>query len=314
MSNRATSQIPPKGIRFAPSPTGTFHIGNLRTAIVSYYWSTHLSTPWVVRFDDIDRPRVLEKADEAQIRDLESLGMKPALVQFQSKFIHRHREIFTEALRTGQAYPCVCSRKEVQQDLGKYASAPQSTHPDPKTFTQDPVLYSGHCRNAPVSSEHAGAIAWRFRSSRSELGHKDFIIGRTSNIADMASFQPSYHFASAIDDYDGGFVLLVRAWDLGSAIFPQKEIMTWLQGRAQIKHVLPQVFHSALVVNDDGTRLEKRTKGVTLAEVVSQGKTLEAIRRKLEMSFNPVVGYEAGGKDWMGEARQTIRLSELGVT
>ncbi|MBL7714350.1 MAG: hypothetical protein JNL01_02715 [Bdellovibrionales bacterium] len=313
MSNRITSQIPPKGIRFAPSPTGTFHIGNLRTAVVSYYWSTHLSTPWVVRFDDIDRPRVLEKADEAQLRDLQSLGMKPAIIQYQSKFIHRHREIFQEALRTGQAYPCICSRKEVQADLGKFASAPQSSKPDPKSFVIDAPVYSGHCRNAPVSAEHAGAIAWRFRSPRSDLGHKDFVIGRTTNISDMESFQPSYHFASAVDDYDGGFVLLVRAWDLGPATFPQRDLMTWLQTRAQIRHGIPQVFHAALVTAEDGTRLEKRTQGVTLAEIQSQGKTLEAIRRKLEMSFNPVVGYEEGGKDWMGEARQTIRVSELGL-
>ena len=79
--------------RFAPSPTGQFHVGNLRTAWISWQWSRALATPWIVRFEDIDAPRVKPGALEAQLEDLARLGMKPGSQFLQSERAQRHRAL-----------------------------------------------------------------------------------------------------------------------------------------------------------------------------------------------------------------------------
>src|SRR4051794_2163446 len=100
------------GVRFAPSPTGLFHIGNFRTAWVSYEWAKMLKLPWIVRFEDIDHPRVVPGAMEKQLEEMAYLGMRPDQTMIQSDFQPRHRYLFETARAQGVVYPCTCSRKE----------------------------------------------------------------------------------------------------------------------------------------------------------------------------------------------------------
>src|SRR5271157_4598918 len=98
-------------IRFAPSPTGTFHLGNLRTAWISHEFARSLKLPWVVRFEDIDKPRVVPGAMQKQLEDLQFLNLIPDQVLIQSEFHSRHESLFRKAVDSGQVYPCTCSRK-----------------------------------------------------------------------------------------------------------------------------------------------------------------------------------------------------------
>ncbi|HVK60216.1 MAG TPA: glutamate--tRNA ligase family protein, partial [Bdellovibrionales bacterium] len=202
------------GVRFAPSPTGRFHIGNLRTAWISYKLSRQLQLPWIVRFEDIDRPRVLAGAQEQQLADMRALGLVPDQVLVQSDFEERHWQLLIRAIEDGVIYPCDCSRKEVQQALSGLASAPHA----------ELAAYSGHCR--PLSRRElksVDSIAWRFRMPL-ESGIQDFIVARTSpqlsenGASDRASFTPSYHWACAIDDFDGRYDWIVRSSDLAHAL------------------------------------------------------------------------------------------------
>src|SRR6185312_17052083 len=96
-------------VRFAPSPTGKFHVGNLRTAWISHIFSRYLGQPWIVRFEDIDQPRVVAGALQWQLDDLRKLGMVPDRVLVQSERLARHEALFRDAVAAGQVYPCTCS-------------------------------------------------------------------------------------------------------------------------------------------------------------------------------------------------------------
>lgn len=273
------------GVRFAPSPTGKFHIGNLRTAWVSHLIARQLSLPWIVRFEDIDKPRVLAGAQEEQLKDLMFLGLKPGYIFVQSNFHERHRDLFLRAVKDGVVYACDCSRKDVQTALAELASAPHSG--------VAPV-YSGRCRQLCEIRDRelqaVDSIAWRIKMPN-EDGHNDFIVARTPLYAykqDVSSsdFVPAYHWACAIDDFDGRYDWIVRSSDLASALTLQRAIQRWLAKTEGQPAFVPKAFHTSLVTQDDGHRLEKRTKGVTLQELVSQGYDAKKIVKLFERSFD----------------------------
>jgi len=300
------------GVRFAPSPTGRFHIGNLRTAWISFEWSRRLHLPWVVRFEDIDQPRVLPGAREQQLADMAELDLKPDLVLTQTDFRSRHWSLFVEAMKTGQAYPCDCSRKEVQAALAGLASAPHDG--------LAPV-YSEHCRGlAPARPLKASeSVAWRFRMPDS-TGHDDFIIARSGVALDSkglpaeTTFVPAYHWACAIDDFDGGYELLVRSIDLAPAAGLQRAIFSWLASREGARP-WPALFHASLIVQDDGHRLEKRTQGVTLPELAARGLTGNKIMQMFSKSFDQKLWSDSVANGaLLRETRETIRLTDLLAT
>jgi glutamyl-tRNA synthetase len=297
------------GVRFAPSPTGRFHIGNLRTAWISELWASQLGLPWVVRFEDIDQPRVLAGARETQLSDMLALGLKPDLILDQSDFYSRHFELFERAIQEGQIYPCDCSRKEVQVALAGIASAPHDGLAP---------MYSGHCRHLSTARpfQNGESLAWRFRMPL-ESGAHDFIVARTARgfsecptARDSSTFVPSYHWACAIDDTEGCYDLLVRSGDLKPAVVVQRAIARWLAPQRQ--H--PAVFHTSLVVQNDGHRLEKRTAGVTLPEILG-GSSAEIAKvvERFSDSFHlasPQSSYLPSKV--FGEARDTLSLQQLG--
>jgi len=299
------------GVRFAPSPTGHFHIGNLRTAWVSHQWARALQVPWVVRIEDIDQPRVIPGVREHQLNDLQSLGLVPDILLTQSEFRDRHFELFRTAVLTRKAYPCDCSRKEVKAALAAMASAPNDGHVP---------VYSGHCRSLSFQREfHAqDSIAWRFRMDDAS-GCNDFIIARSSPVlgddglpVDKDSVAFAYHWACAIDDFDGDYHLIVRSHDLASALPVQRAIQTWigeLEGEARTP---PAAFHTALVVQNDGHRLEKRTQGVTLKELLEHGINFGRVCDFFEKSFDPaLLNSDVERSAVLGEAKETLRLEEL---
>ena len=260
-----------QGVRFAPSPTGRFHIGNLRTAWISHQLASLWNEPWIVRFEDIDRPRVVQGAQEKQLRDLTDLGWIPSQVVLQSEARDFHWDEFVRAADSGQLYPCACSRKEIQDEIDRSASAPHQTPPE----------YTGFCRHLEQHSVFESArksgraeIGWRFKDESPD-GTRDPIIARLSLVESLSigkgaapkTFTPSYHWACALDDAQEHYAVIVRASDLKSSLRVQRAIQTKLfPGKP-----LPAVFHTALVTQADGSRLEKRTQGITLFELNQRG-------------------------------------------
>ncbi len=205
-----------------------------------------------MRFENIDGPRNVPGAQEQQLADLAELGMVPDVVDVQSESWSEHHALWERARAEGRVYGCTCSRKEVNDELARMASAPHGAVP----------LYTGHCRDLDVQPGGPNT-AWRFRT---EDGRQDFVIGRTVG----QDFQPAYHWACALDDWRGQYLAIVRAIDLKDALVHQRGIQAWLGGAG---FVPIGAVHARLVVQDDGHRLEKRTRGVTLSEWKNQGKS-----------------------------------------
>ena len=161
-----------------------------------------------------------------------------------------------------------------------------------------------------VSPFRIRLLAWRFRNPDDETGKQDFIVARTN--ADGNEFVPSYHWACAIDDYDGDHSLLVRAWDLAHVIPQQRSIHAWVGANESRPRVYPAVFHCSLIVDNNEHRLEKRTRGVTLDELKGAGTRVEELLVKFQRSFDSKLIQEfAPGKIW-GERAEQLRLQEAG--
>lgn len=300
----------PLGIRFAPSPTGTFHVGNLRTAWVSKQIASTLQEPWIIRVEDIDSARVSKQAWIKQATDLKTLGLEADSLVVQSERYARHLEKFEEARRNRRIYPCDCSRREVLDNLAHIARAPHDPVPE----------YSGRCRHRDdqnllppdLTQFHpADTLAWRWKSADSS-GQHDAIVARTD--AAGLAFTPGYHWACAIDDADGNYRVLVRAWDLAPADVIQKEIRSWVAGGSRDTEQ-PVVFHTSLVTRDDGGRLEKRTQGVTLDEVLARGFSSRELLDIFRKSFDALAAESAVRlrHSPAGETAKSISLSQLGL-
>lgn len=305
-----------RGIRFAPSPTGIFHVGNLRTAWISHNLARAWNQSWIVRFEDIDRPRVLLGAQDSQLADMAELGMEPDECVIQSVAHGRHWEVFEKAVRARRIYPCFCSRKDVRDALDGAASAP---HLGARSAQPPQHVYSGQCRglaNPPSASTHGlPTLAWRFAVDEDPSGRSDFIVARTSPTlpVDFATFVPAYHLACAIDDWDGGFHTLVRAADLAEVVPQHRAIMRWLASAEDKAFAPPTVFHAALITQNDGHRLEKRTRGVALAELKAAGISPERLLERFQKSWDESLQTAWAPGKIFGEARSTLSLKELGL-
>jgi len=282
------------GVRYAPSPSGRLHLGNLRTAWVAKHLAERLAVPFVVRVEDIDTPRVLAGAQALQLEDMAAVGAKADTLEVQSAFAERHRELFDAAVSTGAIYPCICSRSQVKAAIANLASAPHASVP----------VYDGKCRTA-TSVGPDTQVGWRWRAE-DPSGVEDILIARTMGPRD--DFQPAYHWACAIDDWDGKFSWIVRAWDLASARAPQRAIQLWLASQEKSEVALPRVFHTTTIVDAAGKRLEKRSQGVTLPELITAGWTVPQIVAKFLASFETALPAEGDGGEALPELRVPLLL------
>lgn len=306
-------------MRFAPSPTGRFHVGNLRTAWISHQLARVHGLPWIVRMEDIDGPRVVSGMQAQQLADMAALNMIPDLLLVQSQFRARHWQVFLNGILSGQIYPCNCSRREVQIALTELASAAHDNRAP---------IYSGRCRHRQLTAmtlksidRPADSLAWRFRMA-DETGRHDFIVARTSADFDSAGatdyhvpehFVPAYHLACAIDDSDGQYDLIVRAHDLSTALPLQQAIQLWF-GSLDCDSSLPAVFHTSLVVQNDSKRLEKRTQGVTLAELQKNGVSTGQLLWRFQQSFDlELLRAELKPGLIIAEANPTVSLQDLSL-
>lgn len=268
-----------------------------------------LQEPLIVRFEDIDKPRVMAGAQASQLADMQTLKIQPDSIEVQSTKYHRHRELFEKAKKSGKIYACDCSRSDVREALRGMASAPH----------QKEAEYSGHCRlfsrdvNDLSSFKSVESIAWRWRHEDAS-GRRDSIVGRSD--MKTGTFLPGYQWACAIDDADGNYSWLVRAWDLYPAEETQSRIREWLHSMSG-KQDLTRVFHTSLVTKDDGQRIEKRTPDVTLAELHMIGYSSDMLIEVFDASFSSIddslLKIPKSSTRSFGEARQTVTLTELGL-
>jgi glutamyl-queuosine tRNA(Asp) synthetase len=236
--------------RFAPSPTGILHLGNLRTALASWLSARAAGGRWLVRMEDVDGPRCRRDLGEAQLRDLAALGLESdGPVVWQSERAANYRAALEVLHAAGRLYPCACTRK----DLQLLASAPH---------TEDGLRpYPGRCRDRAWEGYEQ---ALRLRLPEEAMAWEDRLLGPQMDDPATLTGDPllfrrdgcfAYHLAVVVDDGSQGITEVVRGADLRS--------VTATQIRLQEALVLPRpaYAHLGLVVAPDGSRLGKRAGG-----------------------------------------------------
>jgi glutamyl-queuosine tRNA(Asp) synthetase len=238
--------VSPTG-RFAPSPTGILHLGNLRTALASWLSAKAQGGRWIIRMEDVDGPRCRREFGDQQLRDLEALGMESdTAVIWQSD----RGDAYRAALRTLQAadriYPCQCTRRDLQM----LASAPHE---------EDGLRpYPNLCRHRPWEGFEA---ALRLRLPDGEMEWIDTILGFQRDDPSSLTGDPllfrrdglfAYHLAVVVDDGVQGVTDIVRGEDLRGVTATQ------IQLQEAFGLPRPAYAHLGLVTAPDGSRLGKR--------------------------------------------------------
>jgi glutamyl-tRNA synthetase len=243
--------------RLAPSPTGALHLGNARTFLVTWLLARQQGWKILLRIEDLDGPRIKPESAQQAITDLQWLGIDWDLGPiYQSSQISNFKPTIDQLVHAGLAYPCICTRKEVEIA----ASAPHAE--------DGSAIYPGTCRDRFKSVAQATAFsgkapAIRFRVSDETIKWNDVFAGpQQCNVATQlgdfviakADGTPAYQLAVVVDDLAAGVTHVVRGDDLLDSTPRQILLYRALKKSGEI----PIYYHLPLVVGTDGRRLAKR--------------------------------------------------------
>lgn len=252
--------------RLAPSPTGALHLGNARTFLLAWLSVRSRGGTLLLRIEDIDGPRVKMGASAQTLEDLRWLGLdwdgEPV---WQSGRVACYRAAAERLVTQGLAYPCVCTRKEIEDA----ASAPHEE-------ADDGPVYPGTCRGrfadlAAAKAASGREPALRFRVEVAEVPFEDGFAGaQRGKIAGDFVIQkrdggPAYQLAVVVDDAAQGITEVLRASDLLPSTPRQLLLYRALGLQA------PRFVHVPLVVGPDGLRLAKRHGDTSLRHLREQG-------------------------------------------
>jgi glutamyl-tRNA synthetase len=253
--------------RFAPSPTGDLHLGNLRTALVAWLAARASGRGFVVRMEDLDRVSSSTDHERRQLADLAAIGLDwDGDVIRQSDRFDLYRSHIDRLAAVGRVYPCYCTRREIRAEIEAAASAPHGL-PD--------GAYPGTCRELTDEERASRATsgrrpALRLRTEGERFEFDDRLLGATSGRVDdvvlaRADGVPAYNLAVVVDDAAQHVDQVVRGDDLASST-PRQILLQRLLGFDQ-----PQYVHVPLVLGPSGDRLAKRDGAVTLADLAAEG-------------------------------------------
>ena len=260
--------------RYAPSPTGTLHLGNLRTALLAWLFARSQDAAFLVRVDDLDSSRVRPGVAEAQLADLAALGLDwDGPVVRQSQRLELYHAAIARLDGDGLLYPCYCTRAEIREA----ASAPHGAPAD--------GTYPGTCRELTAAQraerERAGRPpALRLRAAGTVVAFSDRLLGARRDVVDDLVVRrndraPAYNLAVVVDDAAQRVREVVRGADLLDTTARQLHLGALLDLPA------PSYAHVPLVLGPDGARLAKRHGAVTLADRAAQGASALDVRAQL---------------------------------
>ncbi|KHL10623.1 glutamyl-tRNA synthetase [Mumia flava] len=251
--------------RYAPSPSGDLHVGNLRTGLLAWMFARSTGRSFRMRVEDLDRVRA--GAEQRQLDDLAAVGLEwdPPLVR-QSERGDAYTAALQALVDAGRTYECFCTRREIAEA----ASAPHGT----------PGLYPGTCRTLSTAERDARRTerpaAIRLASEVVEATVTDLLHGAyTGPVDDVVLMRNdgvvAYNLAVVVDDAAIGVDQVVRGDDLLSSA-PRQAYLATLLGIAP-----PTYAHVPLALNADGQRLAKRDGAVTLADLAERGLAVDDV-------------------------------------
>jgi glutamyl-queuosine tRNA(Asp) synthetase len=265
--------------RIAPSPTGYLHLGHARTFWAAQQRTREQGGMLVLRNEDLDAMRSKPEFVQAMLEDLKWFGFEwqegpdiggPFAPYQQSERFHLYRAALEQLRAGGFIYPCICSRKDIQQ-------AAQAPH-----AADDEVIYPGTCRANQKSQITNQQYSWRFRVPDGEaisfidgaLGLQSFVAGR--DFGDFVLWRhdsvPSYQLAVVVDDAAMRITEVVRGADLLVSTARQLLLYRALGLSA------PNFFHCPLMLDERGERLAKRYEALSLRQLRGSWKSPVELR------------------------------------
>lgn len=255
--------------RFAPSPSGDLHVGNLRTALLAWLFARSTGRDFLLRVEDLDRAR--SGAEAGQLNDLAAIGVTwDGAVVRQTDRGAVYAEAIARLGAAGLTYECFCTRREIQE-------APSAPH-------APQGAYPGTCRNLSAAElefkRSTRPAAIRLRSAVTEYAVRDVLHGAFTGVVDDLVLRRNdgvvaYNLAVVVDDAAQGVDQVVRGDDL----LPSTPRQAYL---ASLLHIpVPEYVHVPLVVNSDGARLAKRDGAVTLHDLAAAGVPVAEVRDRL---------------------------------
>lgn len=294
--------------RYAPSPTGTLHLGNLRTALAAWLFARASASRFAMRIDDLDSGRSREHFVGEQLDDLAALGIdwdgEPLR---QSARADAYAAAIEQLDAAGRVYPCWCTRAEIREA----ASAPHGPLPE--------GAYPGTCRDLTAAQRAAREAtgrtpALRVRADAATVTVEDRLAGTVTGVIDdfvvrRADGDHAYNLAVVVDDAAQGVEEVVRGADLLDSTPRQ----LWLARTLGLP--APRSYaHVPLVLGADGARLAKRHGAVTLADQAAQGHDATAVRGMLAASLGLAEPGERPAPEELVARFDPARLPRAAVT
>lgn len=273
--------------RFAPSPTGPLHVGNLRTALVAWLAARAGDSAFRLRSEDLD-PGARRSHEAGQLADLRAVGVEwDGPLTRQSERRDLYEDALATLIATGSTYPCYCTRREIQEATrAPHQDGPEGAYPgtcrelsarqrvEREASGRPPAL---RLRAGAVVVEVVDELAGPFRAEVDDL-----VLRRNDGL-------PAYNLACVVDDAHQGIEEVVRGDDLLPSTPRQVHLARLLGLRP------PRYLHIPLVVGRHGRRLAKRDGAVTLTDLSAEGVEPDAVRATLLRSLGSAVAFHPTG-------------------
>ena len=262
----ATPSPKPTITRFAPSPTGYIHVGNLRTALMNYLITAKAGGTFILRLDDTDQERSKQEYADGLMADLDWLGLHWDRVEKQSLRFDRYREAAQQLREAGRFYECFESPVELDLKRKK-----QLNMHKPPVYDRASLRLNDDEKTRARADSRDGY--WRFLLDQQRIEWPDGILGPISidaaSVSDpvliRADGQILYTFASSVDDIDMGVTSIVRGADHVTNTATQIQIMQAMGGTP------PSFAHHSLLTGPAGEELSKRLGTLSLRDLRARG-------------------------------------------
>ena len=273
-------------VRFAPSPTGNLHVGNLRTALVNYLFARRANGHFMLRIDDTDTERSTPEFEASIRADLTWMGMGWDSEDRQSQRLERYDEALRRLVADGRAYACY----ETQEELALKRKAQLSAGRPP--VYDRAALKLTDAQKAQFDAE-GRRPHWRFLLEHDEVAWTDMVRGEVSyhmsSLSDPVLMREDgrviYTMASVVDDIDHEITHIIRGEDHVTNSAAQIQLFEALGGTA------PVMGHVALLAGADGEGLSKRLGSLSIGQLRDEGTEPEALASLLARigTADPVV-------------------------
>lgn len=301
--------------RYAPSPTGFFHVGGARTALFNYLYAKHMGGDFILRIEDTDTERNVEGGIESQINNLEWMGIKiDESVKNPGKFgpyqqtqkLKRYQELAYKLLEEGKAYRCFCTKEELDKNRESAMSSGQT----PK--------YNRHClylTKEEIQKKIDAKIPFTIRlkiDDNTTYEWDDMIRGKisvpTSALTDPVLLKsngiPMYNFGVVVDDHDMQITHVLRGEEHISNTPYQiaiKKALGWEKDEIQYGHL-------SVIVNETGKKLSKRDK--TLKQFIQDYQEMGFIPEAID-NFLALLGWSPSNNKEIMSMDEMIQNFEI---